>query len=108
MAELRAHLAVPRFVEHAGRAELTGLHSQPVDFLRYETGALIGRWQQTDVTEGQHWQVRGQLAELEFGLRQLGLERRANASEVICRVAITAGRKQAGVDPTSAAVELEA
>ena len=78
----------------AGRAELTGLQDQTIDFSGDETGALIGRGCRRMSLKGQHWQVRGQLADLELGLRQPGLERRVDAAEVICRLAITAGRKQ--------------
>ncbi len=108
VAELGAHLAIAGLVEQAAGTELAGLQRQPFDLLGDETGALIGRRQQADIAEGQHRQIGRQLADLQLGFRQPRLERGTDATEVVRRFAVTAGRQQAGVDSIGAAVELDA
>ncbi|MCY1443106.1 hypothetical protein D9M71_595050 [compost metagenome] len=67
MAKHRVHLAVATFVAQVGAFQVPGLHSQPVDFRRTQTQALIGGWQQANITESQHRQVRLQFTCTQFG-----------------------------------------
>src|SRR5690554_1423683 len=88
MAELGAHLVVTGLVQQAARAELARLQGQAGDFPGDDTGALIGRRQQADITEGKHRQVRRLLADLQLGFGDLELQRRTQTTEGVRRLAI--------------------
>ncbi|MNV54496.1 hypothetical protein D3C71_1466920 [compost metagenome] len=108
MAEHGLHLLVAGFVTQAGRPQVATLHSQAIDLVGADTGALVAGRQQANIAEDQYRQVRLQLSNLQLGPGVTHFQRTGQAAVVIGGTPVTLHRQQAGIDPVRAAVELEA
>ncbi|MNQ92844.1 hypothetical protein D3C85_1082820 [compost metagenome] len=108
VVDQRVHLLVVGGVAQARGTELAGVQGQAGQLLGDQHGALVGRRQQAQVAEHQHWQVGLQLADLQLGVGDLQLERRAQAAVFVRRLAVAMHRQQPGAGAVRAAVELDA
>ncbi len=88
------HVAHAAVVARAVGAELAAVEGQAVDLLRGDLATTEGLRQRTTVVrtqDRQHWHP---FADLDFGLRQLGLERDVSAAEVVRRTPVVIQRQQ--------------
>ncbi|CAI8959709.1 hypothetical protein EMIT0357P_60090 [Pseudomonas marginalis] len=100
------HVFHARVVARAVAAKLAAVEGQAGDFAGRHLAAAKGLGQRAAIVGAQDRQHRHPLADLQFGLRQPGFQRHAQAPEVVGGAAVIVDRQQLGTAGAFAAIEL--
>ncbi len=100
------HIAHAAVVTGAVGAELAAVERQAGDFFRGDLAATKGLRQGATVVRAQDRQHRHPFTDLDFGLRQPGLERHVGATKAVRRATVVIQRQQLSPARAFAAVEL--